>query len=283
MTDYQSRERTTGLLVVVVAALVVGAGLTAAGQSIVGEESQDSSFLRVAHASPDAPAVDIYVNNESTLTDVPFGTVSDYQSLPAGTYNVTITAAGDRDAVVFDGKVTLEPREVYTIAASGEVSEDAATDFEPVVYRDNALQPQENMSAVSVIHLVPDAPTVDVTVAEDGTVVADNVSFRNASDYVNVPAGNYTLQIREATADDNGTVVTTIAVELEEETAYSAMAIGYLDTMAAPADTPIDVVLTEDVTVSLTFPDERPLQAAEPIPANQSDGGGLNESATEVG
>jgi len=93
--------------------------------------------------------------------------------------------------------------------------------------------------------------------ADDGNVVlADNVTFGNASDYVTVPEGNYTVEIREATAENNGSVVTTVDVSLAEETAYSALAVGYLDAEAAPADTPFEVLLTEDATTTVELPSE---------------------------
>ena len=34
--------------------------------------------MRVAHLAPDAPNVDVYVNDEPVLTDVPYTTISDY-------------------------------------------------------------------------------------------------------------------------------------------------------------------------------------------------------------
>lgn len=240
------------LLVVVIG--VVAGSVVVVGQTVTDEQSQDTSYLRVAHASPDAPAVDVYLNNESALTNVSFGAVSEYQQLPAGTYNVTVTAAGDREAVVFDGNLSVEPREAVTVAATGEITDNATTAFEPVVYSDDALTPDENTSAVSVVHLVPDAPTVDVTVAGTNTTIADNVSFQDASDYVNVPAGNYTLEVRQATAGDNGTVVTTVPVSLAGGEAYSGLAVGYLAPDDAPADTPFDVVVTRDATKTISLP-----------------------------
>jgi Domain of unknown function (DUF4397) len=38
--------------------------------------------VRVAHLAPDAPNVDVYVNGDPVLTDVPYTTVSDYLPLP---------------------------------------------------------------------------------------------------------------------------------------------------------------------------------------------------------
>ena len=218
---------------------------------------QPSTYLRVVHASPDAPAVDVTVDNETVLSDVAFGAVSDYLSLEAGSYNVTIAAAEDPDTVVFDDQVTFEPRTVTTVAASGEISEDANTSFEPVAFEDDAFTPMENESALSIVHLAPDAPAVDVTAGNGSVVLADDVSFQNASEYVTVPAGNYTAEIRAATEDNNGSVVTTVDVSLEGGTAYSAFAVGYLNPEEAPADTPFEVVPAEDATLTVQLPGDQ--------------------------
>jgi hypothetical protein len=256
--------------VVLLAIALVGAALAVGGVAAVdshdnGEmenetdganetDLQQSAYLRAVHASPDAPAVDVLVNNETVLSNVSFGAVSDYLTLEAGTYNVTIAAAEDPDTVVFDGQVTLDPRSVTTVAATGEISEGAATSFEPILFEDSAFTPAENESAISIAHLAPDAPAVDVTAGNGSVVLADNVTFQNASDYVTVPAGNYTAEIRAATAGNNGSIVTTVDVSLESETVYTAMAVGYLNPDEAPADTPFQVLLLEDASMSLQLP-----------------------------
>jgi hypothetical protein len=188
------------------------------------------------------------------LSNVSFGSVSDYLTLEADTYNVSIEAAGESETEVFEGNVTLDARSVTTLTATGELSDDAETSFEPVAFEDTALTPVENESAVRIIHLSPDAPTVDVTAADGDDVLANNVSFQNASDYVTVPTGNYSVEIRAATEDNDGPIVTTANVSLEGGTAYSALAVGYLTPDEAPADTPFEIVLTEDATMSVHLP-----------------------------
>ena len=180
-----SKRIALALTVVLVASLVAVGGAVSAQSSEA--DPQNTSYLRVVHASPDAPPVNVSVDNETVLANVSFGTVSDYLALEAGTYNVSIAAAGDPDAVVFAGNVTLDPRTTTTLAASGEVSEDAETEFGPALFADDALTPDENDSAVSIVHLSPDAPAVDVTAANGSVVLADDVSFREASSYVTVP------------------------------------------------------------------------------------------------
>lgn len=268
-----SRKLSKKEIAIVLAAILVGSivaiGGAVSGQTTQEEDPQQTSYLRVVHASPDAPPVDVLVENESVLTDVPFGAVSDYLSLQAGTYNVTIAAAEDPETVVFEGEVTLEPRTVSTVAATGEISEDAATSFEPVFYSDDAVTPDANESAIRVVHLSPDAPTVDVTAANGSVVLADNVSYQNASDYVTVPAGDYTAEIRAATEGNDGDVVTTVDVSLEGGTAYSALAVGYLAPDEAPADTPFEVIPTEDASKTISLPSEE-------------EADGTNESTSET-
>jgi len=240
------------LLAVLLSVALIGGALAFGGVAAVDQTSdgdqQQTTYLKVVHASPDAPPVDVMVENETVLSDVPFGAVSDYLALDAGTYNVTIAAAEDSETVLFDGEVTLEPGSVTTLAASGEVSEDAESAFELVAYGDTASTPADNESALRVIHLSPDAPPVDITAPGGNVVLVDGLSFQNASDYVTVPEGNYTLEIRAATENGNGPILTTVNMSLNGGTAYSAMAVGYQNPDEAPADTEFEVILTEDAT-----------------------------------
>ena len=50
------------------------------------------SMVRLAHLSPDAPPVDICVDGERVLSDVPYRTVSDYLKLGAGDHTVQVGA-----------------------------------------------------------------------------------------------------------------------------------------------------------------------------------------------
>src|SRR4051794_24521930 len=58
----------------------------------------DTGMVRVAHLSPDSPAVDVTVDGGSapavTVPGLGYGDVSDYRALPAGSYTVSVRAAG---------------------------------------------------------------------------------------------------------------------------------------------------------------------------------------------
>ncbi|MDJ1433505.1 DUF4397 domain-containing protein [Halostagnicola sp. A-GB9-2] len=101
--------------------------------------------IRVAHFSPDAPNVDVYLAGDAVLEDVPYRTVSGYLAVDAGTYPVEITAAGDPETVVFDQEVTIEQGTIYSAYAIG------------------LLEPPENLQdrAFEVLIEVDRGPTED--------------------------------------------------------------------------------------------------------------------------
>jgi hypothetical protein len=59
-----------------------------------GDGEMGTAQLRVVHASPNAPNVDVYADGSAVLEDVPVGTVSDYLEVPAGERQLRITPAG---------------------------------------------------------------------------------------------------------------------------------------------------------------------------------------------
>jgi hypothetical protein len=239
ITNKMGRTAALGVAALVMLSFV-GAGIATVGAT--SGQDDGTAQVRVAHLSPDAPAVDVLVDGDAALEGVEFGTVSDYLELSAGEHTVTIQTS-ENETVVFEGNVTVEADTMYTVAAVGEVTEDT---FAPEIYVDDFEAPSDENASVRLIHASPDAPAVDVTVESSGAVLYDNVSFPNATDYATVPAGDYTLEIRPATEDDDGEVVTTVDVSLEGGTVYSAIAAGYLSPDEAPADTPFEVILATD-------------------------------------
>jgi hypothetical protein len=195
--------------------------------------------LRVAHLSPDAPNVDVLVDGSAVLEDVPFGAVSDYLSLSAGSYQVTIQAAGDSSTVVFDQSLDLEPG-AYTAAALGELEEDAENGFMVQLFTDDTSAPGSDTSRITLVHASPDAPAVDVTVESSGDVLVDGAAFGDAAT-VEVPAGSYTLEVRGDTDSNDGDVVSTFDVTAEGGTAYTAFAQGYLTPDDEPTSASFDL------------------------------------------
>jgi len=180
------------------------------------------SETRTRPLSSDAPNVDVYVDGEPVpaLTDVPYGTVSGYLPLPAGTRQVTVYATGDASAPVIDTPVELAAGGAYTVAAVGLVSDASLT---AQVYEDDVSAPAAGSAKVRIVHASPDAGPVDVATA-DGTYLASGLGYPSASPYAQVPAGTYDLNVLAA---GTGTVaVSAPGTSVADGGVYTAFATG---------------------------------------------------------
>jgi hypothetical protein len=227
--------------------LVVAGALS---MSVVGVANAASDAkVRVLHASPDAPAVDVYLDDAKVdaLTNVPFGAISSYLDVPAGNHNVKVYATGDTTSPVIDANVSLAAGGMYTVAATNAV---ASIEAQVIVDKPKASC---DAAAVRVVHLSADAPAVDVAPA--GTDPADapvkGLEYPDATGYLSLPAGSYDLEVRLA-----GTTTVALAlpgVNVEACNSYSVFAIGSAATPAV-GDKPLQVVVAVDATASADAP-----------------------------
>jgi hypothetical protein len=183
--------------------------------------------VRAFHNSPDTPAVDIYVNGARTLSEVTYGTLSDYLRVPQGTYHVQVkvTPSTAADPAALEADVRLGQRPV-TIAAIGSLTGDGGP-LQLKVLRDRDTV-SRHLTRLRVAHTSPDAPAVDVQARLLGrwVPVVRGLEFGQASGYLLLPAWSYRLRIVAAGTD---TVVKDLGrVRLRGSTSYTAWAVGFL-------------------------------------------------------
>lgn len=211
-------------------AMFGGAAVLAASTGCIRmDDTADTTVarLRVVHASPDAPAVDVCANGQAAFRGATFPAATEYAVVPAGTYAIRVTgaSAGCGSAAVIAADLPLAAGQDVSVVALNVLSE-----IEPLVLVDDNTAPAAGNAKVRFVHAGADAPTVDITL-NDGTTLFDNVSFKQATSYLQVPAGTYSLQVR----DQTGAVVVLAVgnVTLEEGTVSTVFAIGLLN--GAPA------------------------------------------------
>jgi len=150
--------------------------------------------VRVVHASPDAPAVDIYVDGQMALSGIPFGEYTDYVDLPGGQRTFSVFVAGTNTRVA-DVTAFLTPNLDYTVLAMGFATGGKSPSFRLMLLTDFNSEPIEGFAKVRVIHAAPSAPAVDIYwtkpfLALRGQLpVLTNVPFGAASNYLTVPTG----------------------------------------------------------------------------------------------
>ncbi len=175
--------------------------------------------VRVVHASPDAPAVDVWVNDSIiAFTNAPFKGITQYAPLDPATYNVKVVPTGATEPVVIEANLELAADTDYTVVAVGQLAA-----IEPLVLVDNNSLPEAGKAHVRFVHASPDAPSVDIAV-QGGPVLFSNVPFKGVGDYLPVDVGTYDLEVRVAGTD---TVALSVpGVALADQTVYTIFAMG---------------------------------------------------------
>lgn len=192
--------------------------------------------VRVVHASPDAPAVDVYANGARVLSNVPFRGASDYLAVPAGRYTFEVRPAGAAASTFPVLSITADLRAGtdYTVMAVDRLSQ-----IKGRVFTDNNTRPAAGKAHVQVVHASPDAPTVDIAL-KGGAVLVPSLPFGELKGPLPVDAGTYDLEIRPA-----GTTAVALAldgVRLEAGRVYTFTAVGLVS--GSPALSVLPLVYT---------------------------------------
>jgi hypothetical protein len=185
--------RTKAVALPLLLALLLIAALT----SVVAAQTEAPTLhVRVAHFSPDTPAVDIFLNGTRTpIQGLAFGSISDWVEIPAGSYQVAAITA-ERQRVIGPATFDLPADAWITVAAVGSLKR-GTLQAAPVIEDYSPLE--AGQARVTVFHGIEGVVPVDV-LAGDSKIV-DLLAFpgklggNDGAASLTVPAGIYDLQV----------------------------------------------------------------------------------------
>ena len=189
--------------------------------------SNAKANVMVVHASPNAPAVDLLVDNVVAGSGLAFPSNTAYLPVDAGARNVKVNVAGTGTTVI-DADLSLTASTNYSVFAVDSVSK-----ISTVVLTDNLATPAAGKAHVRFVHLSPNAPSVNITLT-NGTIVFGNKAFKQATDFTPLDAGTYDLQVRDA-ATNNTVVLSLPGITLAAGKIYTVFAKGLLGGVGAQA------------------------------------------------
>jgi Domain of unknown function (DUF4397) len=171
-------------------ALLLGIPAAAAHAS---SATTGTGWIRLAHLSPNTPAVDVYLysfgNSDAqiVLHHVAYGTVSPYEAVTAGDYSVAMRAAGASatSQPVLSTSVTIKADHAYTVAGMGPES-----GLRLQVMEDTLTTPP-GKTLVRVIQASLKQQTVKVTCS--GQTIVPKATFGSVTSYVTIPPGTWTM------------------------------------------------------------------------------------------
>jgi len=159
----------------------------------------NSGFVRIAHGVSGAPAVDVYINGSLAIPSLAFGDFTQHIAVPAGSYDVSIRAAGsDKDLVTATLPVTAG--EAATAAALGTADKISVN-----VFKDNISGISADKATLSIANGIPGTSTVSATL-EDGTSLANNLAFGAASDAVSITPVKSAIKVMVGDSSANQSV-----------------------------------------------------------------------------
>ncbi len=199
--------------------MLVNAVLVLALLLAVPAFAQSGPRVRVIHASPDAPAVDVWADGQVAFSKAPFKGITAYATLAQGMHNFKVVPAGATEPVVIEADLDLQNNVDYSIVALNTLAS-----IEPLVLVDNNVLPAAGKAHVRFVHASPDAPAVDIAVAGGGPVLFAGVPFKGVGDYLPVDAGTYDLEVR--VAGTNNVALSVPGLKLQDGYVYTVFAMG---------------------------------------------------------
>lgn len=187
-------------------AITVGTALVTA-MSPAALAAQPDGYVRLAHLSPDTPAVDVYLYSAGSsspklvLRHVGYGALSPYQRLASGGYTVAMRPADAPAASkpVLSTKVEVQGGAAYTVAGMGP--------YKGIRLQvlDDSTSLTSGKAALRVIEASLKVPTVTVTCR--GKSWAQPVKFGDATDYKSMTAGKAAVKVAGGSGGSADTTV----------------------------------------------------------------------------
>jgi hypothetical protein len=175
--------------------LALGLTAAAAPAAMATTVKAQDGWIRLAHLSPNAPAVDVYLyslgNSKAmiVLHHVSYGTVSPYETVAAGDYTVAMRGAGKpaSSAPVLSTSVDVQAGHAYTVAGMGPA---AGLRLQVM---DDVLTTPPGKSLVRVIQA--SLKQTKVTVTAGGQTLASNLAFGSVTSYQAVSPGTLRVHV----------------------------------------------------------------------------------------
>ncbi len=178
--------------------------------------------VRFAHAAPDSPSLDFYLNGDLVLNNLNYLDFTDYLTLSAGNYELTVypgdvTPAEGVEPLWRDQLQISDNTFPLTLVAVG------TDNFRVNAYPDNLEIIPVDQARVRFVHAVRNVPGMSVINSASGDVLAGILAYGQGSDNLNLNANTRTFNF----SDGQGNVYYRIeGFELVKGNYYTFIVVG---------------------------------------------------------
>lgn len=187
--------------------------------------------VRLVHVAPNAPRIDLEVGGVRAAQQVAYGSVSDYVRLPAGEYDIILSATPEKTDWNQPSRANVAAKTVANLRGGGVFSI-VATD-EPnrmtALVLEDTITPLFDRALVRFVHAAPDAPPLQWR-GERDQVLLPRLAFGEVSTFQAMRPGFTQIQVGPAPSTPGGgsPVLQRFDLQLEAGKVYTLYVAGLL-------------------------------------------------------
>jgi hypothetical protein len=175
------------------------------------------AFVSIYHASPDAPELDVYVD-ERAVNRLEFTDYTGYLNFYTGDRKFKINSFNASNTLI-DTTVNFMDGGFYSVFIVNNLP-----NVETLTVRDSAGAPAEGKAKIRFINLSPDAASLDVSLNES-TSLFTGQAFKQPSEFAEVDASESSFAVK--TTGESDELVSVSDVDLRPGRFYTIIARGF--------------------------------------------------------
>ena len=207
-------------------------------QSASAQDTTIQTRVQFLHAGPNVGKVEIRLNGDKKVDDFSYGDTSDWIDIDPGSVELQIDE--DRRGINYNIFYSVYPVPAgndYHVIISDQLVMGSVVDRSPIT---------NGMARVRVSQASVDVPAVNVIATGSDVKFASQLSYPRSSDYVEVPAGTYDIEVN--IADSGQQLLSVPGVTLEGNMVYDIVVMGD----PSDSDHPVALTTLSDTTASRT-------------------------------
>lgn len=203
----------------------------------VALDPAEQAYVRVVHAAPDTPTIDVFIELLGIAFDLEFSRFTDPSGITAGDYELRVVPSGSpaNTPALVTSPFSIQGGQTLVVLVTGTPDALAVSIFNE---SNRALSSQE--SRINVVHAVPRG--ADFILQRDGINLTSNLSFGQSSPELILTSGQTSLRFQSGT-----TTLLDFPVELRGRRNYTYILVGRPDDL-----TTLSVIEFETTAPGLT-------------------------------
>ncbi len=183
-------------------------------------EPQKLAGVSIYHSSPDAPDMNIIIDNEVITSQAfKYKNYSNYIDVKEGDHRIRFNRFNNGVALL-DSTFSFEVNKSYSLYIVNTLAK-----IELWMREDGTYLQASGNGRVRCLNLSPDAPKIDVRWTSESSPLFSGLTFKQASDFKEVPINTYSLEVKMIGGKER--TVTLNNIEIKEGGFYTILIEGF--------------------------------------------------------